>query len=153
MFSARRIEKATHEARPFRVLAGDLPPDHDTLAHVRKLCLPAVNDLFVPIVLGAHAADGLQVGHISLDGTTLHADASNRHAVSDQRLLALEHQWHAEVDEWGALGAQAAQVSLPAGLSLADELARRQARLAHGAQAHAVVEARAQERYQAERTA
>jgi len=152
VFSSRMIEKATHESLPFRFLAGDLHPDHDTIAHVRKMFLPEVKDLFVQILLLAQAADVLKLGHISLDGTKLHADASKSHAVSDQRLLELEHQLRAEVDELFARGEQAEQVSLPDGLILADEMARRQARLVHLAQAHAVLDARAQERYQAERT-
>jgi transposase len=152
VFSSRMIEKATHESLPFRFLAGDLHPDHDTIAHFRKMFLPEVKDLFVQILLLAQAADVLKLGNISLDGTKLHADASKSHAVSYQRLLELEHQLRAEVDELFARGEQAEQVSLPDGLILADEIARRQARLANLAQAHAVLEARAQERYQAERT-
>ena len=153
VFSSRMIEKATHESLPFRFLAGDMHPDHDTIAHVRKMFLPEVKDLFVQILLLAQATDVLKLGNISLDGTKLHADASKSHAVSDQRLLELEHQWRAEVDEWFALGEQAEQVSLPDGLIRADERARRQVRLANLAQAQAVLEARAQERHQAERTA
>jgi transposase len=152
VFSSRMIQKATHESLPFRFLAGDLHPDHDTIAHFRKMFLPEVKELFVQILLLAQATDVLKLGNISLDGTKLHADASKSHAVSYQRLLELEHQLRAEVDELFALGEQAEQVSLPDGLILADEIARRQARLANLAQAQAVLEARAQERYQAERT-
>jgi transposase len=152
VFSARMIEKATHESLPFRFLAGDLHPDHDTIAHFRKMFLPEVKELFVPILLLAQATDVLKLGNLSLDGTKLHADASKSHAVRDQRLLELEHQWRAEVDELFALGEQAEQVSLPDGLLRAEESARRQARLANLAQAQAVLEARAQERYQAEGT-
>jgi hypothetical protein len=148
---SRLIDKATHESLPCRFRAGDWPPDHDTIAHVRPMCRPEVKELWVQIWVWAPATDVLQLGHISLDGTTLHADASPSHAVSDQRLLALAHQWRAEVDEWFALGAQAAQVSRPDGRIRADERARRQARLATWAQAQAVWEARAPERYQADR--
>jgi hypothetical protein len=115
------------------------------------MCRPEVKELWVQIWVWAPATDVLPLGHISLDGTTLHADASPSHAVSDQRLLELAHQWRAEVDEWFALGEQAAQVSRPDGRIRADERARRQARLATWAPAQAVLEARAPERYQAER--
>ena len=63
------IEKATHESLPLRFLAGDLHPDHDTIAHVRQMFLPEVKDLCVQILLLAQAADVLKLGHISLDGT------------------------------------------------------------------------------------
>jgi transposase len=32
LFSSRKIERATYEAVPFRFIAGNLHPDHDTLA-------------------------------------------------------------------------------------------------------------------------
>ena len=89
VFSARRIEKATYESLPFRVLAGDRHPDHDTIAHFRKTFLPERKDLFVQVLLLAQAAGVLKWGNISLDGTTIHADASKSHAVSSKRLLEL----------------------------------------------------------------
>src|SRR3972149_1679150 len=151
VFSSRLIERATYESLPFRFLAGDLHPDHDTLANFRKTFLPELKDLFVQVLLLAQAAGVLKLGNISLDGTKIHADASKSQAVSYQRLLELEHQLRTEVDELFALGEQAEQGHLPDGLIISDEIARRQERLANLAQAKAVLEARAQERYQAER--
>src|SRR3989449_4177823 len=40
VFSSRKIERATYEAVPFRFIAGNLHPDHDTLATDRAY-LPA----------------------------------------------------------------------------------------------------------------
>ena len=40
--SSRKIEKATHEGIPFRVIAGDQHPDHDTVAEFRKRHLAAL---------------------------------------------------------------------------------------------------------------
>lgn len=150
VFSSRLIEQATYESLPFRFLAGDLHPDHDTIANFRKTFLPELKDLFVQVLLLAQAAGVLKLGNISLDGTKIHADASKSQAVSYKRLLELEHQLRVEVDELFALGEQAEQTLLPEGMLLADEIARRQERLANLAQAKAVLEARAQERYQAE---
>ena len=152
MCRARLSEQATPASLPVRFRAGDLHPAQDTIVPCRTMCLPAGNDLWVPIWVLAPAADVRQWGHISLDGPTLHADASTSHAVRDQRLLALAHPWRAAVDAWCARGEPAAPVRLPAGLLRADERARRQARLATWAQAHAVWEARAPARDQAERT-
>src|SRR6266540_2966227 len=153
VFSTRKIERATYETVPFRFIAGNLHPDHDTLATFRKTFLPELKDLFVQVLLLAQACGVLKLGNISLDGTKIHADASKSHAVSSKRLLELEHQLHAEVDELFALSEQTDQVPLPDGLILADAIARRQERLANLAQAKAVLAARAQERYQAERAA
>ena len=151
VFSSRLIEQATYESLPFRFLAGDLHPDHDTIANFRKTFLPELKELFVQVLLLAQATGVLKLGNISLDGSKVHADASKSHAVSYQRLLELEHQLRAEVDELFALSEQAEQMSLPEGLILADEIARRQERLANLAQAKAMLEARAQERYQVAR--
>ncbi len=34
VFSSRKIEKATHESIPFRFIAGNMHPDHDTVANL-----------------------------------------------------------------------------------------------------------------------
>jgi transposase len=153
VFSTRQIERATHEAAPFRYLAGNRHPDHDTLATFRKTFLPELHDLFVQVLLLAQTTGVLQLGTISLDGTKIHADASKSKAVSYQRLGELEAQLRAEVEALFALGARADREPLPDGLVVADELARRQARLARLAEAKAVLEARARERDVAEQAA
>ena len=150
VFSSRKLEKATYEALPFRFVAGDLHPDHDTLANFRKTFLPELKDLFVQSLLLAQAAGVLKLGNLSLDGTKIHADASKSKAVSYKRLLELERQLQAEVDELFARGEQAEQSDERAGLVIPDEIALRQERLAHLAEAKAVLEARAQARYEAE---
>lgn len=150
LFSSRKIEKATYESLPFRFIGGGLHPDHDTLASFRKTFLPELKDLFVQILLLAQAAGVLKVGNLSLDGTKIHADASKSKAVSYKRLLELEHQLQTEVDELFALSERAEQMEVRAGLVIPDEIALRQERLAHLAEAKAVLEARAQARYQAE---
>ncbi len=153
VFSTRKIERATYEAAPFRYLAGNRHPDHDTLATFRKTFLPELHDLFVQVLLLAQATGVLQLGAISLDGTKIHADASKSKAVSYKRLGKLEGRLRAEVEALFALGAQADQGTLPDGLVVADELARRQERLARLAEAKAVLAARAHERDAAEQAA
>lgn len=150
VFSSRKIEKATYETIPFRFLAGNLHPDHDTIAHFRKTFLPELKDLFVQILLVAQTAGVLQVGNLSLDGTKIHADAAKSHAVSYKRLLELEHRLRTEVDALFALSEQAEQGEGRAGLVIPDEIALRQERLTKLDQAKVVLEARAQARYQAE---
>src|SRR5260370_1144160 len=48
---SRKIERATYEAVPFRFIAGNLHPDHDTLASFRRTFLPELKDLFVQVLL------------------------------------------------------------------------------------------------------
>ncbi len=145
-FSSRKLERATYETVPFRFIAGNLHPDHDTLATFRKTFLPELKDLFVQVLLLAQVAGVLKLGNISLDGTKIHADASKSKAVSYKHLLALEAHLRVEVEELFALSECADQGDLPDGLVVSDEITIRQARLARLAEAKAVLEARAKER-------
>jgi transposase len=146
VFSSRRIERATYESVPFRFIAGNLHPDHDTLAVFRRAFLPELKNLFVQVLLLAQEAGVLKLGTISLDGTKVHADASKRKAISYKRLLELETQLQAEVGELFALSEQSEQPEASNGLVVSKETARRQDRLARLAEAKAVLEARAKER-------
>src|SRR5439155_12586612 len=130
VFSTRKLERATYETVPFRLIAGTLHPDHDTLAAVRKTFLPDLKDLFVQGLLLAQLAGVLQLGNISLDGTKIHADAVGSKAVSYQHLVALEARLHTEVEELFAVSDQATPGDLPDGLVVSDAIASRQARLA-----------------------
>jgi transposase len=153
VFSTRKPERATYESAPFRFLAGNLHPDHDTLAAFRKTFLDDLKGLFVQVLLLAQATGVLRLGTISLDGTKVHADASQSKAVSYKRLLVLERRLRAEVEELFRLGEQAERGALPDGLVVADEIGLGQARLARLAEAKAVLEARAAERDAAEQAA
>ena len=147
VFSSRKIERATYESAPFRFIAGNRHPDHDTLAHFRTSFRSELKGLFVEILLIARLAGVLQLGRISFDGTKIHADASKSNAVSYQRLLEIEQKLQAEVEELFALGERAEHADLPEGLVISDEIALRTARLARLAEAKAVLEARAKERH------
>jgi transposase len=151
VFSARKIEKATYESIPFRFIAGGWHPDHDTIANFRKIFLSEIAKLFIQVLLIAKVAGVLKLGNISLDGSKIHADASKSKAVSYKRLIKLEKRLSAEVKELLALSEQADQSELPEELDIAEEIAFRQYRLANLAEARAVLEMRAEERYQAEK--
>jgi transposase len=150
VFSSRKIEKATYESIPFRFLAGGWHPDHDTIANFRKTFLPEIAELFAQVLVIAREMGILKLGNISLDGSKIHADASKSHAVSYGRLLQLEQRLFAEVEELLALAEKADRGELPPGLDLSVEIALREERLLNLEKARAVLEARAQERYEAE---
>ena len=59
---SRKIERATYEAVPFRFIAGNLHPDHDTLATFRRTFLPELKDLFVQVLLLAKAGGCAEAG-------------------------------------------------------------------------------------------
>ena len=151
VFSSRKIEKATYESIPFRFIAGGLHPDHDTIANFRKTFLSEIAAVFVQVLVIAHQAGILKLGNISLDGSKIHADASKSHAVSYGRLLELEAQLRTEVEELMALGNRMDQSELPVGLDIETEITFREGRLVNLAEAKRVLEARAQERYEAEK--
>ncbi len=146
VFSSRKLERATYESAPFRFIAGNLHPDHDTIATFRTTFLPDLQDLFVQVLLLAQAMGVLKLGNISIDGTKIHADASKSKAVSYKRLLDLETHLRAEVQALFALAAHADQGRVPDGMVVATEIALREERLARLAEAKAMLEARAKER-------
>ncbi len=148
VFSSRKIECATYESIPFRFIAGNLHPDHDTLAAFRRTFLPEIKDLFVQVLLLAQQAGVFQIGNISLDGTKVHADASKHKAVSWKRLLEVQTHLRAEVEDLFAIAERPEEV--PDGLVLCDEIARRETRLKRLAEAKEVLQARAAERTAAE---
>jgi len=151
VFSSRKLEKATYEIIPFRFIAGDMHPDHATIAFFRKQFLTELQDLFIQILLIAQETGYLELGSISLDGSKVHADASKSKAVSYKRLLAIEAYLRAEVKELFAM-AEAADggQQLPAGMNISDEVERREQRLERLTEARKVLEMRAQVRYEAE---
>jgi len=151
VFSSRKIEKATYESIPFRFLAGGWHPDHDTIANFRKTFLPEITNLFAQVLVIAHELGVVKLGTISVDGSKVHADASKSHAVSYGRLLQMERRLSAEVEELIALGERAEQEGLPEGMDLEFEIALREERLLNLEQAKAVLEARAEERHEAEK--
>ena len=150
VFSSRKIEKATRESIPFRFIAGNMHPDHDTVANFRKQFLGEIQDLFVQVLLVAQEVGYLSLGNISLDGSKIRADASKSKAVSYKRLLAIEAHLQAQIAELFALAETADSSAVPEGMVVEDEIAWRQERLERLAEAKAVLEARAQARHEAE---
>lgn len=152
-FSSRKIERATYEDLGFRFVAGGLHPDHDTIANFRKTFLPELKGLFVQLLLLAQLSGVLKIGNLSLDGSKIHADASKSKAISYGRLKELETTLREEVARLFEMGEQADQgdVELPEGLVIQDEIAFRRERLENLAAAKAVLDARAKERYEAEK--
>ncbi len=153
IFSSRKIERATYESVPFRYIAGNRHPDHDTIAAFRATFLPDLKGLCVQVLLLAQEAGVLTLGTLSLDGTKIHADASKSKAVSYKRLVEREAHLRAEVDELFALAERMDERERPDGLVVRDEIARREDHLARLAEAKAVIEARARERDALERAA
>lgn len=150
IFSSRQLERATYESLPFIYVAGGLHPDHDTLNTFRQRFLSEISELFVQVLLIAQAAGLLKLGNISLDGSKIHADASKSQAISHARLLEIEIRLRQEVKELLELAAASEKNNWPEGFDPAQEIQIRQSHLSGLAQAKAVLEMRAQARYEQE---
>jgi transposase len=146
VYSSRRIEAATHESIAFRYIAANEQPDHDSLCTFRKRFLKEIEALFVQVLCIARQMKLLKLGTIALDGTKVHANASRHSALSYGHAQKIEAQLQAEVKEMLARAEAADQEPLPEGLSIPEELSRREERLAAIRQAKAQIEARAAER-------
>ena len=107
--SSRRIEKANYGEVPYRVLAANQHPDHDSLAAFRQQHLSALAGLFTQVLALCQRAGLVSLGHVALDGTKVLANASEHKAMSHGRMGEAERQLEQEV---AALLAQAAQVDL-----------------------------------------
>ncbi len=149
-FGSRRIEQATYESLAFRYIAANTHPDHDTLCTFRKRFLPQIEALFVQVLSIARQMKLLKLGTVALDGTKLHANASRHSALSYGHAQKIEAQLQAEVQALLARAEAADLEPLPAGMSIPEELARRDARLQAIRAAKAELQARAAERHAAE---
>jgi len=147
--SSRQLERATSEQVPCVYLAAGTHPDHSTLAEFRTLVFAFLPDLFAQLLTQAQADGHLTMAAVSHDGTKVHADASKHQAVSYQRAGELIHELQEQIEDL-LHRAQHAPASLPADMTLAEEIATRRARIARLQEARAVLEARADERYAAE---
>ncbi len=95
--SSRKIEKATYERIAFRILSADQHPDHDTVADFRKRHLKALGGLFVEVLRLCQQVGLVKLGHVSLDGTKVKANASKHKAMSYGRMEKKAVELEAEV--------------------------------------------------------
>jgi transposase len=147
VFSSRKLERATFDSVAFRFIAANEHPDHDTIAAFRRRFLKQIEKLFVQVLVLAREMGMLKMGTVALDGTKIHANASRHSALSYEHAAKIEAQLQAEVAELMARAEAADQAEVPDGMSIPEELARREKRLAKLALARATIEARAKERH------
>ena len=150
VFSSRKLERATYNSVAFRFIAANDHPDHDTIAAFRRRFLKEIEALFVQILELARAMGVLKLGTVALDGTKIHANASRHSALSYEHAGKIEAQLKAEVADLLAKAEAADQADVPDGMSIPDELARREERLKKLAAARAEIEARAKQRFERE---
>ena len=155
--SSRRIERATYESVPFRVIAAGQHPDHDTIAEFRRRHLGRLSGLFVQVLELCREAGLVKLGHVALDGTKVRANASKHKAMSYGRMKKKRAELEAEVKE---LMAEAETTDAAEdnrygkgkrGDELPEELRFRETRLAKIREAMAALEAEAKAEADAKR--
>ena len=96
--SSRKIEKATWEEIVYRVLSADQHPDHDSISEFRKRHLSVLTSLFLQVLKLCQKAGLVKLGHVSLDGTKVKANASKHKAMSYDRMGKAEAQLEKEIE-------------------------------------------------------
>ncbi len=95
--SSRKIEQATTDEVPYRVLAAGACPDHDTIAAFRQRHLKELSGLFVQVLQLCQKAGLVKLGHVALDGSKIKANASKHKAMSYDRMCEKEQELEREV--------------------------------------------------------
>jgi transposase len=155
--SSRKLEKATYELIPFRVLTADQHPDHDTIAEFRRRHLEALAALFIQVLCLCQKAGLVKLGHVSLDGTKVRANASKHKAMSYARMERSAVELEAEVKRLLAEAEATDEMEDSQygkdrhGDELPEELWFKQGRLAKIKEAKEILEREARERADQER--
>ena len=126
IFSSRRIEQATYRNVSVRFITADSRPDHDTIAKFRRENGPAFQAAFAHILLLAKQLGLLQVGTVSIDGTKIDANASKIKSLRYDRIQALRAKLEKDIARLVAQAEAADRAPGDDGLSLPEEIARRQ---------------------------
>ena len=151
LFSSRRIEHATWQNVAVRYLCANTHPDHNTLCTFRRRNGPLIQETFVKILLLAREMKLVKMGTVSVDGTKILANASKHAANSYGKAGELIATLENEVSQLMAKAEDADSTPLEDGLSIPQEIARREIRKAQLQAAREVIEARARERAAAEK--
>ena len=96
--SSRKLEQATHDDVPFRVLSCNQQPDHDSIAGFRKRHLQELGRLFVQVLQLCERGGLVKLGHVAIDGTKIKANASKYQSLSYGRMKNEEQELVAEVE-------------------------------------------------------
>jgi transposase len=103
VFSSRKLERATFEDVPFRVIAAGEHPHFTTLNEFRAAHRSALASLFHQILRECMSAGLVKLGHVAIDGTKMKANASKHKAMSYDRMQADDERLTGEIDRFMAM--------------------------------------------------
>lgn len=135
VFSSRRIMKRCERDAAYRVIVHEDVPNFRTISDFRKLHLAELEGMFVQVLRLCQKAGLVKLGHVSLDGTKIKANASRHKAMSYGRMKEEEKRLRKEIRDLlhraeSADAEEDAHYGLDArGDELPEELSRRKDRL------------------------
>ena len=131
-FGSRTIEAATYTDVALRYICADTAhPDHSVICAFRKDNEELFEQTFTKVLLLARQMKKLKkVGGISVDGTKIHANASKHKAVSYKRAGEIIEEIRSEVAELVKMAEEADGKGLEEGLTIPEEIKRREDRIA-----------------------
>jgi len=97
VFSSRRMMKRCERDAAYRVIVHDDAPNFRTISDFRKLHLAELEGLFVQVLRLCQEAGLVKLGHVSLDGTKVKANASRHKAMSYGRMKEEENRLRKEI--------------------------------------------------------
>jgi len=100
IYSSRQLAQACRDNVTFMYLTGRLQPDFHTIAQFRQRFREELKDLFRQVLQLCRKAGLVRLGHVSLDGTKVRANASKHKAMSYGRMLSKERELEEEVRRW-----------------------------------------------------
>jgi len=100
VYASRRLQWACCHDVSFMYLMGGAKPDFRTICEFRKRFQAELKGLFSQVLELCRQAGLVRLGHVSLDGTKLRANASKHKAMSYERLLAKRKAYEAEIESW-----------------------------------------------------
>lgn len=98
--SSREVQRLLVEDVSFRVLAGQTVINFRSYCKFRRRHAKAIEGLFVQVLRLCQEAGLVKLGHVALDGTKVHANASKRKAMTLKRMREEEEKIRREVRKW-----------------------------------------------------
>jgi transposase len=100
IYSSRRLQAACCDNVSFLYLTDWARPDFHTICSFRKRFQAELKGLFGQVLELCRQAGLVRLGHVSLDGTKVRANASKHKAMSYERLLAKRKSLEEEIEGW-----------------------------------------------------
>lgn len=100
IYSSRRLEQACGRDLAFMYITGLGRPDFHTIAQFRKRFRRELVGVFRQVLELCREAGLVRLGHVSLDGTKVRANASKHKAMSYERMHSRRQALEEEIGRW-----------------------------------------------------